>query len=178
MRGKLGRKLYLSNDSALSVQGDMSMKKTFVILAAMALSACASLGRSAFQQPIVNFRDLQVRGVGLTASTLDVVLSVYNPNGYRLDATKLTYRLMVDSTALGEGVYDNHFAVQSGDSTTVRLPVTLSYAGLSAAGRQLAGKGSVNYRVMGDVTVSTPIGSFTEPYNQTGRFTTFGGARR
>lgn len=154
------------------------MRKTYVMLVALVLSACASLGRAAFQQPIVNFRDLQVQGVGLTGSTLDVVLSIYNPNGYRLDATRLTYRLMVDSTALGDGVYDNHFAVQSGDSTIVKLPVTLSYAGLGAAGRQLLGKGAVDYRVMGDVTVSTPIGNFTQPYSQTGRFTTFGGARR
>lgn len=154
------------------------MKKTFVILGALLLSACATLGRAGFKEPIVNFRDLQVRGVGLTGSTLDVVLSVYNPNGYRLDATKLTYQLMVDSTALGAGEYDNHFAVQSGDSTIVKLPVTLSYSGLSAAGKQLLGKGSVSYRVLGDVTVSTPIGSFTKPYNQTGRFTTFGGAKR
>ncbi len=154
------------------------MKKTFVMVAALALSACASLGRAAFQQPVVKFRDLQVRGIGLTGGSLDVVLSVYNPNGYRLDATKLTYRLMVDSTALGEGQYDTHFAVQSGDSTIVKLPVTLSYAGLGAAGRQLIGKGAVDYRVLGDVTVSTPVGNFTQPYNQTGRFTTFGGATR
>lgn len=154
------------------------MKKIFVMLAALALSACATLGRAGFKEPIVNFRDLQVRGIGLTGGTLDVVLSVYNPNGYRLDATKLTYQLMVDSTALGSGEYDNHFAVQSGDSTIVKLPMTLSYSGLSAAGKQLLGKGSVNYRVLGDVTVSTPIGRFTKPYNQTGRFTTFGGATR
>ncbi len=154
------------------------MKKTFVIIGALLLSACATFGRAGFKEPIVTFRDLQVRGIGLTGGSLDVVLSIYNPNGYRLDATKLTYRLMVDSTALGAGEYDNHFAVQSGDSTIVKLPVTLSYSGLSAAGRQLMGKGSVDYRVLGDVTVATPIGHFTKPYNQTGRFTTFGGARR
>lgn len=159
----------------------MDMKKTVATLTAaavLAVSACATLGRAGFREPIVNFRDLQVQGVGLSGGTVDVVLSVYNPNGYRLDATRLTYRLMVDSTALGEGVYNNHFAVQSGDSTIVRLPVSLSYAGLGAAGRQLIGKGSVDYRVLGDVTVSTPIGSFTKPYDQRGRFTTFGGARR
>ncbi len=154
------------------------MKKTFVMLAVLVLGACATFGRGGFKEPVVSFRDLQVRGVGLTGSTLDVVLSVYNPNGYKLDATKLTYRLMVDTTALGAGEYDNHFAVKSGDSTIVRLPVTLNYSGLSAAGKQLLGKGSVDYRVMGDVTVSTPIGNFTQPYNQIGRFTTFGGTRR
>jgi hypothetical protein len=36
----------------------------------------------------------------------------------------------------------------------------------------------VNYRVLGDVTVGTPIGSFTIPYDRTGRFSTLGGTSR
>ena len=68
--------------------------------------------------------------------------------------------------------------VQSGDSTIVTLPVTLSYSGLAAAGKQMLGKGSVNYRVTGDVTVATPVGNFTAPYDQLGRFSAFGGAQR
>ena len=153
------------------------MKRIFVILATLATAACATLGKQAFKEPVVTFKDLQLEGVGLSGGTLDVILSVYNPNGFRLDATRLTYRLMVDTTTIGEGVMNNKFTVQNGDSTIVKLPVTLSYAGLSAAGKQLVGKGSVDYRVMGDVTVATPLGDFTRPYDQTGRFTTFGGAK-
>ncbi|HEY5088266.1 MAG TPA: LEA type 2 family protein [Gemmatimonadaceae bacterium] len=151
------------------------MKKTFVMFAAMALSGCASLGIGGFKQPIVNFNDLQVEGVGSKGGTVDVVLSIYNPNGYRLDATQLTYRLLVDTSSVGEGVYDKQFSVRSRDSTVVRLPVNLSYSGLAAAAKQLREKGSVNYRVMGNVTVATPVGSFTKPYDQTGRFSNMSG---
>jgi hypothetical protein len=38
--------------------------------------------------------------------------------------------------------------------------------------------GSVNYRVTGDVTVGTPLGNFTRPYDQTGRFSTLSGSGR
>ncbi len=151
------------------------MKKTFVILSVAALAGCASLGIGGFKRPIVNFNDLQVEGIGTKGGTVDVVLSVYNPNGYRLDASRLTYHLLVDTTAVGEGVYNTRFSVQSGDSTIVRLPVSLSYAGLAAAARQLRERGSVNYRVIGDVTVGTPVGNFTEPYDRTGRFSTLSG---
>jgi LEA14-like dessication related protein len=153
------------------------MNKTFVIGAVTALAGCASLASGGFRQPIVNFNDLQVEGVGTKGGTVDVVLSVYNPNGYRLDATQLTYRLLVDTSSVGEGVYANKFSVQSGDSTIVRLPVNLSYAGLAAAAKQLQEKGSVNYRVLGDVTVLTPVGSFTQPYDRTGRFSTLSGLK-
>ena len=151
------------------------MKKTFVTLAVAAVAGCASMGIGGFRQPIVNFNDLQVQGIGTKGGTVDVLLSIYNPNGYRLDGSRLTYHLLVDTTAVGEGVYNNRFTVQSGDSTIVRLPVNLSYAGLAAAAKQLREKGSVNYRVIGDVTVATPVGNFTEPYDRTGRFSTLSG---
>lgn len=138
---------------------------------------CATIGRQVFEAPVVTFQDLRVRGVGLQGGSLDVVLSVFNPNRFALDATRLTYRLMVDSTAVGTGALDQRFVVQRGDSAIVRLPIQFTYAGLGAAGRQLLQQGTVNYRVLGDVTVQTPIGSFTRPFDRVGHFTTFGGAR-
>ncbi len=59
----------------------------------------------------------------------------------------------------------------------MRLPLSFSYAGVGAAGRQLMQTGSVEYRVKGDITFGTPIGSFTRPYDQRGRFSTLSGAR-
>ena len=53
------------------------------------VAGCSVLGKQAFQQPIVHLQDVRLNGVGLTGGNLDVKLSVYNPNGYRLDATKL-----------------------------------------------------------------------------------------
>jgi LEA14-like dessication related protein len=139
--------------------------------------ACAGLGRSAFKEPVVSFKDVRINGLGVSGGSLDVLLNVYNPNGYKLEGTRLTYRLMVDQTPLGEGALDSRFTVQDKDSTVVRLPLSFSYSGLGAAGRQLLQSGSVNYRVIGDVTVSTPLGNFTAPYDRTGRFSTFSGAR-
>jgi LEA14-like dessication related protein len=146
-------------------------------LSAALLAGCATLGRQVFEQPVVTFKDVSVRGIGLQGGSLDVLLNVYNPNRFKLDATRLTYRVLVDSVALGTGALDQQFVVQSGDSAVVRLPVQFSFAGLGAVGRQLLRAGAVNYRVLGDVTVSTPIGSFTRPFDRTGQFTSLGGAR-
>lgn len=146
-------------------------------LAAALLAGCATIGRQVFTEPVVSFKDVSLRGIGLQGGSLDVLLNVYNPNHFKLDATRLTYRLMVDSVPLGTGALDQRFVVQSGDSATVRLPIQFSFAGLGAAGRQLMRAGAVNYRVLGDVTVSTPIGSFTRPFDRTGQFTNLSGAR-
>ena len=144
--------------------------------------ACSALGKQAFQQPVVNLKDVTVQGVGLTGGQLGVKLNVYNPNGYRLDATRMTYRVVVgdnnSATDLANGTYDSQFTVQSGESTTVMIPVSFTYAGIGAAGRQLMNSGAVPYRVNGDVTVGTVVGNFTVPYSSTGRFTAFGGNSR
>lgn len=144
-------------------------------LAALALGGCATLGLGGFKEPIVHFNDAKIRGLGLTGGSMDIVLSVYNPNGFDLNATRLTYKLLVEDKDLGMGVLDHAFKVKDNDSTYVTIPVEFTYAGLGAAGRQLLTSGSINYRVIGDFTVATPIGSFTRPYDQRGRFSSFGG---
>ena len=148
-------------------------------LAVFAIAGCASLGAlGGFKEPIVSFKDLRVRGLGLTGGSLDAYLNVYNPNGFRLDATRLTYKVTVGNDAeVGTGVLDSRFTVQDKDSTIVRIPIDFTYAGIGAAGRQMMQSGSVPYNVTGDVTVTTPVGNFTVPYSGTGRFSAFGGAQ-
>ena len=149
------------------------MRKLAVVTAVCAVAACSTLGRAAFQNPVVNLRDVRVLGLGTTGGNLEVHLGVYNPNNYRLDASRLTYRVSVgDSIGLANGALDTHTAVQAGDSTIVKIPVSFTYAGLGAAATQLLRTGAVTYRVMGDVTVGSVVGNFTVPYSTTGQFNT------
>lgn len=154
-------------------------KLAAVVLAVVAIAGCASLGAlGGFREPIVSFKDLRVRGLGFSGGSLDAYLNVYNPNGFRLDATRLSYTVTVgDNAQLGTGILDSRFTVQDNDSTTVRIPIDFTYAGIGAAARQMMQSGSVPYNVKGDVTVATPVGNFTVPYSGTGRFSAFGGAQ-
>jgi len=154
-----------------------STKIAVMLVAVAAIGACASLGTGTFQEPIVTFKDLKVRGLGLSGGTLDAYVNVYNPNGFRLDATRLTYNVLVGQNQLGTGALDSRFTVQDKDSTTIRIPIDFTYAGIGAAGTQMMQQGSVPYTITGDVTVATPLGNFTRPYTGTGRFSAFGGAQ-
>lgn len=145
---------------------------------AFVAAGCATLGRSVFEEPVVELRQFNVTGLGLTGGSVDVVLSIYNPNGYKLDALRMTYQVDVDNIKLGEGALDGRFVVNGNDSSTVRLPVQFTYAGLGAAGRSLLTAGTVNYRVKGDFTVDTPVGNFTRPYDRTGRYSSVSGNGR
>jgi LEA14-like dessication related protein len=128
-------------------------------------------------EPKVSIKTVSLNGVGLNGGSLDVVLNVYNPNGYRLDATRLTYKLLLDSIPFGTGTTDSNFVVNKKDSSTVRLPLDFTWAGVGAAGRALLNTGSVQYRVQGDLTVGSPVGAFTIPYDGRGRISTLRGSR-
>ena len=145
-------------------------------LAAFAIAltaACSGLGRQAFQDPVVDLRDVRVLGLGTSGGQLEVALGVYNPNGYRLDATRLTYRVFVgDEVSMANGTLDTRTTVQANDTTVVRIPVSFTYSGLGKAASQLLQTGAVDYRVAGDVTVGTVVGNFTVPYSAKGRFNT------
>ena len=149
------------------------MRKLAVVALAIGAAACSTLGRAAFENPVVNLRDVRVLGLGTTGGQLEVQLGVYNPNNYRLDATRLTYRVFVgDSVGLASGSLDTRSTVQAKDSTIIKIPVSFTYSGLGAAASQLLRTGAVNYKVAGDVTVGSAVGNFTVPYSASGNFTT------
>lgn len=149
--------------------------RTFLLgFAVLALTSCA-LARREFLEPVVTFRNARITGFGVTGGSLEVELGVYNPNGYRLDGSRLTYTILIDSVLFGDGEYNSRFQVEKGDTSTIVLPLSFSYAGIGNAGRQLMNTGSVEYRVLGDITFGTPLGSMTRPYDQKGRFSTLSG---
>ena len=76
----------------------MRNRKFMLVGLAMAGAAgCATLGRATFKEPIVHFQEAKITGVGITGGSLEVLLSVYNPNGFRLDGSRLTYNVLIDS---------------------------------------------------------------------------------
>lgn len=157
------------------------MRKAWLVAATVVVAVgtgCASLARQAFVEPQVTLRNVRLNGLGLQGGNFDVLLSVYNPNGYRLDATSVAYRLYIgDTIQVASGTVTERLTVQEQDSTLVTIPVSFTFRGIGEAGRQLLNTGAVNYRVAGEVAVGTPVGSFTVPYSTTGRFSTLGGTR-
>jgi LEA14-like dessication related protein len=149
-----------------------------IVAAGVSAAACSTLGRQAFREPVVTLQDVKVTGVGLSGGSLDVILNVENPNEFRLDATQLRYTVLIDSVQLADGTASQHFTVDGKQKTPIHIPINFTYAGVGQAGRQLLNTGSVNYTVRGDVTVGTPVGNFTIPYSQTGRYSTLSGNSR
>ncbi len=146
------------------------MSTAFISLA-LAAAGCASMRRAAFADPVVAVRRIDLRGVSLSGASADVIVSVYNPNRYALKATRLAYRIEVDSMPMGSGQLDAPFEVAAKDSAEARLPVRIALSGLGAAGMSMLMGGAIPYRVRGEVTVATPVGDLTRAFDRSGRYT-------
>ncbi|MEJ2679297.1 MAG: LEA type 2 family protein [Gemmatimonadota bacterium] len=116
------------------------------------------------QRPEVRLVSVHVTSFGLTGGSVQVRLSVYNPNTFALDAKGLSYNveLAQDSSdenwiSLADGTFDQAVRVGAADSTQVDIPVEFTYKGLGGAFRALLRRGTFDYRIHGDVNVQTPI---------------------
>lgn len=155
------------------------MRKLLLFGASASILAAAACGGSRapagpppppFYRPTVALREVRVAGFGITGGSLDVVLNVWNPNGYGLQSPRVAYRIMTGKVQLGSGVYDSDIFIDSRDSALVAFPVNFSYLSIGRAGREMLETGSVDYRVLGDIDVDTPYGRWSFPYDRTGRF--------
>jgi LEA14-like dessication related protein len=140
------------------------------VLCVIALSGCASLGRRLFATPTVELKDIHMKAIGLQGGSMDIILSVDNPNDYRLDATRLTYNLFVDTMRVAFGEIRKTATLEAHKKSEVVVPVSFSMQELIRATQLLSRTGGVDYRVNGEVTAATPTGSFTRQYAGQGHF--------
>lgn len=143
------------------------------LVTSAALSGCATAAKAIFTQPDVTFRGVGVRSLGLDGADFEVLLNIYNPNAYSLGASQLRYRLMVDSVEIGAGALDSGFSVAKRDSMIVRLPVRVGFRAVQSVGPRLLRGGEIPYRLMGDVTLKSFVGTFAREFNEAGRFDAF-----
>ena len=156
------------------------MRKLLTTLSIASLALTAACGGSRapapyvppipFDEPTVAIRDVRLAGAGLTGGSMDIVLSVYNPNDYDVQAPRLSYQLYVGDTRLSDGYYDAPVALPAHDSAMVKVPATFSYLTMKRAGLAVAGNGTVDYRMLGRISVGTPYGRLSAPYDRMGRF--------
>lgn len=133
----------------------------------------ASFGCVAFRRPEVAFRGVEVRSFGSDGADLEAALDVTNPNPYRIGVERLTYRFTVNGRDAGGGTIEQATALPAKETTLVRLPLTLDWEKLKSAGLDFLLLRGVDYAVDGEITFSTPVGTFHRPYRHVGRYSPF-----
>lgn len=138
-------------------------------LATVGVSSCRTMSRQAMANPTVEVKDVVVKGMGTQGGSLDVILDVYNPNEFRMDATKITYELWVDSSKVANGDINKLVTLTGKQRSDITVPVNFTYNEMRAVLNTFMLKGVVDYTVRGQFTVVTPFGNITRPYSGVGR---------
>lgn len=138
-------------------------------LVTVGAAGCRTMARQAMADPQVQVKDVVVKGMGTQGGTLDVILDVYNPNEFRMDATKITYELWVDSSRVADGAINQLVTLTEKDRSEITVPVNFTYNEMRAVLNTFMLKGVVDYTVKGQFTVVTPFGNITRPYSGVGR---------
>ncbi|MDP1891635.1 MAG: LEA type 2 family protein [Gemmatimonadaceae bacterium] len=144
------------------------------VLITLGAAGCGRMAQSAFQNPVVELKDVVLRGVGLQGGTLDVILDVQNLNDYRIDLSRVTYTVFAESLKVATGEVTKMVTLDNKSRTQVTLPVNYTFREVQQAANILMQRGSVEYTVEGDFTLATPFGSITRPYRSKGRYDTLG----
>jgi LEA14-like dessication related protein len=164
------RRTMLRSRRIASARSRFPLRLAALAVLALALYGCKTLARQVFAQPVVEVKDVKVRAVGLQGGSLDVILDVYNPNEYRLDATAITYRVWVDSNEVATGMIEKLLTLSEKGRSEVVVPVDFTFAAVQKAMQGLTRRGYVDYRVAGEFSMVTPFGKITRPYSGTGRW--------
>jgi LEA14-like dessication related protein len=138
--------------------------------ALLLLALAASLASCAvWKKPVIAFEGITLHGMNQNGASLEVKLRVENPNSYRLVVKHFTYRLTVGGKPVGGGETDSDVAVEAKSGSEVALPVALDWRELKGHGLDFLLSGGVDYAIDGEITFSTPIGTFERPYGHSGR---------
>jgi LEA14-like dessication related protein len=122
------------------------------------LISCATLRGLTFQEPDVSLQEIDIRGIGLTGGTFDLVFDVWNPNDYRLRSTRLEVGIDLEGTHFGDALLDRPLDLSPTNHSRVVVPVRFEWAGLGAGAKALLARRAVGYAITGRVLLDTPLG--------------------
>lgn len=134
------------------------MKRLAIVVTAVAVTGCATLGRIRFQPLDVRLAEVQIMGLGFSGGTLNLVLDVHNPNGYEIRTQRLTADLELEETHFGDATLERDVRLAPEGNTLVDVPLRFTWEGVGAGARALLGMGSVQYRMRGTLHAQTPMG--------------------
>ena len=147
----------------------MTARQVVRLVGLLGLTACASLARRAFVNPVVTVEDTKVTGLSPRGGALEVTLQVENPNDFRLDVGAVRYVVWVDSTQVATGAIDRVVTLESTATTRVVVPVQFALDAVAMVAVRFMTTGSLRYRVTGQFDYVTPFGRLTRPFASDGQ---------
>jgi LEA14-like dessication related protein len=144
------------------------LKKLAVLLCALLVAACASLGPYP-EAPRVSLVSIQPQEVTLFEQRFAVQLRVMNPNAQVIPVSGLSYALEINEREFAYGVSPQSIDIPAFGEAVLDVEISSS---LLSVVRQLqtmgdAARNSLDYRLAGKINLANRLGSL--PFDYTGK---------
>jgi len=151
----------------------ISMKKYFLplsILLLILLTSCAALRDAAnVQEPDVRFSNMSIQTIDFDGVTLLFDFDVTNPNRLDVSAESYNYEFFINGQSFINGTQEERLEIGSQSTSTVQVPVSMTFSNLYESFRSVLQQDSISYRMDTAVSFSLPvIGSRTVPVQAEG----------
>ena len=129
-------------------------------IAAIALSACATIPESFVKTPDVKLSNVQVLGLGFRSQTFLLSFDVSNPNSFPLPVVNVAYGLQLDGQRFASGETQSDFTVPAGGNAEFAISVDLNL--LSTAPQLLSTvrdgvRSDIPYELEGRLGIDIPL---------------------
>ena len=131
-----------------------------VVVAALGLSACASIPQNIIAKPQVTLRDVQVVGLGFKNQTFLLSFDIHNPNPFSLPVNHVSYDVRLDGMRFASGQTDCDISVPASGDGEFAMSVELDL--LTTAPRLLSiirdgVRGDIPYELEGELGIDLPL---------------------
>jgi len=142
----------------------------FLALLLTGLTSCAALRDAAsIQEPGVQFSDMSIQTINFDGVTLLFDFDVTNPNRLDISAESYNYEFFINGQSFISGTQEERLEIGRESTSTVQVPVSMSFSNLYESFRSVLQQDSISYRMDTAVSFSLPvIGSRTVPVQAEG----------
>lgn len=126
-----------------------------------AIAGCSSLDRALdlarIEKAVVSVNDAQLTHISFDQAKLQFTLNVDNPNPVPIELAGFDYRLRVNERQMLAGEQREGVKIAAGKTSQFTLPVTLKFADILAAAKDLSEAKALEYTLETDALVDLPI---------------------
>jgi LEA14-like dessication related protein len=131
-----------------------------VLLAAVCLSACATVSEGLIDSPNVSLRKVQIVGLGFKSQTVLLSFDIANPNPFPLPIRNVGFDVRLDGQRFASGATQSNFTVPANGKSSFAISVDLDL--LQTAPQLLSvfrgGRGrDVGYELSGRFALDIPF---------------------
>lgn len=140
------------------------------ILLLILLTSCGALRDAAnVQEPDVRFSNMSIQTIDFDGVTLLFDFDVTNPNRLDVSAESYNYEFFINGQSFINGTQEERLEIGSQSTSTVQVPVSMTFSNLYESFRSVLQQDSISYRMDTAVSFSLPvIGTRTVPVQAEG----------